>query len=217
MQQIILPFKDVKAKINEGDVLLFRGKGWISRVIGSQTDTTYSHVAVASWSNGDANTDDGILECVEFREGYGGRAVSLENEVNRLPNAIDVYRPIPVFGKLEFNPKTKEVEFLQKEFNGRSVTRIMRKMTGLPYGWRRIWWLAKNKLVFFRLCSKERLMSDNLRDIIYPVCSTSVAYAFNKPDFDLINNKSDEYTEPGHIALSPRINYLFTLGVSNAI
>ncbi len=131
MPTLILPYKDIKAKINEGDVLLFRGRGWISTIIGSQTDTTYSHVAIASWSNGDANTDDGILECVEFREGYGGRAVSLENEVTRLPNQIDVYRPIPCFAKLIFNPATKEADFVKKDFNGRAVTRIMRKMTGL--------------------------------------------------------------------------------------
>ncbi len=213
MQQLILPFKDIKAKINEGDILLFRGQGWVSRIIGSQTDTTYSHVAVASWSNGDANTDDGILECVEFREGYGGRSVLLENEVNRLPNQIDVYRPIPVFGRVSFNATTKEVDFFKKDFNGRAVTRIMRKMTGLPYGWRRIWWMTKNKLLFLRLFSKESLMNDKLGDIVYPVCSTSVSYAFNMNDFDLINNKSDEWMEPGHIALSPRINYLYTLGV----
>lgn len=213
MPTLILPYKDIKAKINEGDVLLFRGRGWISTIIGSQTDTTYSHVAIASWSNGDANTDDGILECVEFREGYGGRAVSLENEVTRLPNQIDVYRPIPLFGKLIFNPETKETEFVEKDFNGKAVTRTLRKMTGLPYGWKRILWMTKNKLVFFRLFDKSKLMDDRLNDIVYPVCSTAVSYSFNKWGFDLINNKSDEWSEPGHIALSPRISYLFTLGL----
>lgn len=213
MQRVILPYKEVKAIINEGDILLFRGEGWISSIIGSQTDTTYSHVGVASWSNGDSNTDEGILECVEFREGYGGRAVSLDNEVNRLPNQIDVYRPIPAFGKLVFNPENKEILYTQQDFNGRTVTRIMRKMTGLPYGWKRIWWMTKNKLVFFRLFSKESLMSDKLQDIIYPVCSTAVAYAFNYNDYDLVNNRSDEWSEPGDLAKSPRINYLFTLGL----
>jgi hypothetical protein len=213
MQRVILPFKEIKAKINEGDVLLFRGQGWISQIIGSQTDTNYSHVAIASWSNGDANTDDGILECVEFRENYGGRAISLENEVKRLPNCIDVYRPVPVFGKLIFNPETKETEFTKKDFNGKAVTRTLRRMTGLPYGWKRILWMAKNKLVFFRLFDKSRLMDDRLKDVVYPVCSTTVSYSFNKENFDLINNKSDEWSEPGHIAMSARLNYLYTLGL----
>lgn len=213
MPALVLPYKEVKTQIMEGDILLFRGDSWVSKIISSQTDTTYSHVGIASWVNGDANTEDGQLECVEFREGYGGRAVNLEVEVNRLPNCIDVYRPIPIFAKMVYDLNTKRVEFTTKEFNGKAVTRTMRKMTGLPYGWKRIWCMAKKKLLFFRFFSKESLMNDKLKDVVYPVCSTTAAYAFTKNDFDLLYNKSDEWMEPGHIALSPRINYLFTLGV----
>lgn len=213
MQKLILPYSEIKAYINEGDVLLFRGKGFISSIIGSQTDTDYSHIAVASWSNGDANTIDGMLECVEFREGKGGRTTNLEVQVEQNPNQIDVYRAVPNFSTLTFVESTKEVLLSQKDFNGRAVTRIMRKMTGLPYGWRRIWWMAKKKLIFLRLFSKRDLMSDKLTDIVYPVCSTAVAYAFNTNGFDLINNRSDEWCEPGDISKSSRLNYLFTLGV----
>ncbi len=209
----IVPFKEFKKYINNGDVALFRGEGWISQIISSQTDTDYSHVGVLSWSNGDANTDDGLLELTEYREGYGARTVNLENEVKKLPNAIDIYRPVPYFSNLIFNFETREVDLNRRHFDGKIVTRTMRKMTGLPYGWRRIWWMTKQKLVFFRFMSKEHLMNDKITDIVYPVCSTAVAYAFNINGFDLINNKADEWTEPGHIAMSPRLNYLFTLGV----
>lgn len=211
MQRLILPYKDIKAYINEGDVLLFQGAGWISHIIASQSDTTYSHVGVASWVNGDSNTQYGQLDCVEFREGYGGRAVNLETQVKKYPQRIDVYRPVPSYTSLVFDSVTRTVITMTKNFNGKEVTRVMRRLTGLPYGWSRIWWLIKNKLVFFRFLSKEALMSDKILDIVYPVCSTAVAYAFNVNEFDLINNKSDEYTEPGHIAMSPRLNYLFTL------
>lgn len=213
MRGLILPYREAKTHIMEGDVLLFRGKSWVSKIISSQTDTTYSHVGIASWVNGSANTDEGQLECVEFREWKGGRAVNLEVAVQQYPECIDVYRPIPVFGKIVFDKETKEVKYLTKEFNGKAVTRTMRRMTGLPYGWKRIWWMTKKKLLFFRFFSKGSLMNDKLRDIVYPVCSTSVAYAFNYNDFDLLSNKADEWMEPGHIALSPRLNYLFTLGV----
>jgi hypothetical protein len=213
MERIILPYKEVKRHINTGDVALFRGQGWISHIISSQTDTTYSHVGVLSWSNGDANTDEGMLELTEYREGFGSRTVNIENEVKRLPNTIDIYRPVPYFTSLHFNPETKEVGLTRRAFDGKAVTRVARKMTGLPYGWKRIWWMVKNKLVFFRFMSKESLMSDKIRDVVYPVCSTATAYWFNYNGFDLINNKADEWTEPGHIAMSPRLNYLFTLGV----
>lgn len=213
MNKIILPWFEAKPIINEGDVLLFRGQGWMSKVIGSQTQTPYSHVAVASWVNGDSNTLDGQLECVEFREWKGGRSINLYQAVLDNLNSIDVYRPVPYFSKLEFNPETKQTEIVRKEFNGKKVTRVMREMTGLPYGWKRIWWMTKHKMVFIRLLPKENLADDKLKDIIYPVCSTSLAYAFSRNDFDLLCNRSDESMEPGHIAYSPRINYLFTIGI----
>lgn len=213
MNKIVLPWCEAKPIINEGDVLLFRGQGWMSKVIGSQTQTPYSHVAVASWVNGDSNTIDGQLECVEFREWKGGRSINLYQAVLDNINSIDVYRPVPYFSKLEFNLETRQTEVVRKEFNGKKVTRIMREMTGLPYGWKRIWWMTKHKLVFIRLLPKENLADDKLKDIIYPVCSTSLAYAFSRNDFDLLCNRSDESMEPGHIAYSPRINYLFTIGI----
>ena len=54
-------------------------------------------------------------------------------------------------------------------------------------------------------------MTDELEDMVYPVCSTSVSYSFNKSEFDLVKNRSDEWTEPGDIAKSSGINYLFTV------
>lgn len=226
MNKIIFPYDEIKPYINEGDILLFRGQGIVSKIISSMSRTPYSHVALASWVNGRANTPKGILECVEFREGSalaglwnqnaagGGRSISLKQCVKQYPNQIDVYRPVPSFTSLVFNPETKTIEIEKKEFNGRAVTDIMRDMAGLPYGWRRIWWMTKHKLLLLRFnVDKESLTHDKLGEIIYPVCSTSVAYCFNYYGYDLIHNRSDESTEPGDIALSPRINYLFTLGV----
>lgn len=213
MKKVVLSWKEAKPLINEGDVLLFRGQSWISKMISSQTQTAYSHVGIASWVNGDSNTDDGLLECVEFREGYGGRAISLHRAVLDNPGIIDVYRPVPYFSELKFNTETKQTDLIRREFNGKAVTRIMRKMTGLPYGWRRIFWMIKHKLVFIRLLNKEHLADDTLKEIIYPVCSTSASYAFSYNDFDLLKNKSNEAMEPGHVAHSPRINYLFTLDI----
>ncbi len=213
MNSIVLPWEEAKILINEGDVLLFRGKGWISSIIKSQTQTPYSHVGVASWVNGDANTHAGQLECVEFREGYGGRAINLEQAVKDHPGLIDVYRPIPTFAKWVFNPETKETTLTKVDFNGRAVTRVMRKMTGLPYGWKRIWWMVKHKLVLIRLLNKDYISDDKLKEVIYPVCSTATSYGFSYNDYDLLHNRSDESMEPGHVAYSPRICYLFSLTI----
>jgi hypothetical protein len=214
MSRVILPYKEAKVLINEGDILLFRGTGWISKLIYTQTQTYYSHVALASWVNGRANTEDGRLECVEFREWRGGRSISLKRAVDDHRGRIDVYRPIPTFSKISFDQETKTTNLVKKDFNGRAVTDILRDLTGLPYGWKRIWWLIKYKLVGIRvfLIPIDTFIDDKVHDIVYPVCSTTVAYAFNINDYDLIYNRSDSYTEPGDIAKSPRINYLFTIG-----
>lgn len=209
----IIPYKDIRNKINEGDVLLFRGSGKISKIVSAPSETTYSHVGVASWVNSYSNTDKGILECVEFREGKGGRSINLSQAVKSNLNRIDIYRPCSRFEKITFNNNIQDTKSEWIKFDGKLVTKTMRKMTGLPYGWRRILWMAKHKLFILRLfVNKEALMHDGLEEVIYPVCSTALAHSFNVARFDLLRNRSDESTEPGDIAKSTLLNYLFTLG-----
>ncbi len=221
MQKIILPYKEATSCLQEGDVLLFRGTTLVSKLIGSMTETPYSHVGVASYVNG----NQGIWKCIEFREGSfiagmfnsnaagGGRSINLEHIVKQYSELIDVYRPITIFDRIVFNERSRKTRSYKKKFNGKKVTRIMEKMTGLPYGWRRIWWMIRHKLLFIRWFNnwKDDLSLDELQDIVYPVCSTAVAYAFNINGYDLVHNRSDQWTEPGDIAKSPRLNYLFTL------
>ena len=217
------PYEDVEHLIKEGDVLLFRGQSWMSKLIKVSGEGVHTHVGVASWVNGGVNIPP-ILECVEFKEWVGGRAVVLEYQIEQNNCLIDVYRPVPHFTSVTYEhlPNTHSnvnvVEVDRKEFNAKLVTRTMRQMTGLPYGWRRIRWLAQHKLLGLRLLySKEDLVDDTLKDIVYPVCSTALAYSFSKHGFDLVKNKSDEWTEPAHIGSSARLNYLFTLCTKDKI
>jgi len=203
-----LSYKDAEPLIREGDVLLFRGRSWISFFIGRAGETAYSHVGLASWVR---NGQD-ILECIEFREGGGGRSSNLERQVQKYPSIIDVYRPIPRWSHWEFDSKNQNAVLIHRSFDGRAVTHTMRHLTGLPYGWRRLWWIAKHKLAGLRLLfSTKHLMHDEVGDVIYPVCSTAVAYSFNANGYDLIHNRGDSWTEPGQIAESTRLSYLFTL------
>lgn len=210
--QLILPYSTAKPLIKEGDVLLFRGRGLVSFLIQKFNMSPYSHVGVASWHNFKSGSLDGILECVEFREWKGGRTIVLDRYIQNMPNIIDVYRPVPFFSAVKMDKELKTYT-VRKRFNGRLVTRTMRMMTGLPYGWPRIWWLVKYNLPLFKLFySYKDFTNDALKDVIYPVCSTAVSYAFNRHRYDLINNKGDNWMQPGDIAQSPRLNYLFTIG-----
>ena len=97
-------------------------------------------------------------------------------------------------------------------FDGKKITNTMRRMTGLPYGWKRIVWLYLHKFPVLRLLyNMENLVDDTLVDAIYPVCSTSVAYSFNKHGCDIVKFKSDAWMEPSDFARSPGLNYLFSL------
>lgn len=217
-------YEEIKTKIDEGDILLFRGKGLIAKLIGSSTKTPYSHIGVASWTNGNVHTQEGILECIEFREGSllagifglsgggGGRSVNLCQQVKKYSGCIDVYRPNPIFFNYTVDKENKSFILTKKDFDGKKVTATMRRMTGLPYGWRRIWWMFKHQLLMYKFFgNRDSLINDQLQDIIYPVCSTAVAYSFNSNGYDLVNNRSDQWTEPGDIALSTNIHYLGTL------
>ncbi len=204
-----LPYSIAHDLIEEADVLLFRSKCWYSRFIKSYTNSPYTHVALASKHNG-------LIEIIEFHGWTGGGAGrNLAQIVKQQPGQIDVYRPSSVWNLLtfnDFNLRTSDMTYFFSSKVARKITNTMRKMTGLPYGWKRIWWMAKRKLVGLRLFYKpEDLMDDELKDVIYPVCSTALSYAFSKHGFDIIKNKSDEWTEPGHVSLSSNLNKLFTI------
>ena len=198
-----IKYKKALNMIREGDVLLYKSKSTIGWIIGKATESQYSHVAVASKHNG-------YFECVEFREGKGGRSVNLKNEVDLHSNNIDVYRPIPYIYKYNF--KNNKIRLKVKKLNQKHVTNCMRSLTGLPYGWKRIWWIAKHKLAGFRLFFKMKdLTNDGNGSIVYPICSSACAWAFSQSGFDLVANKGDNWTTPGDIARSPLLSYLFTL------
>lgn len=213
--RIFVPYNEARPLIKEADVLLFRGQGCISNIIQRAGDGIYSHVGLASWHNHVGL--DSILEITEFREGYGGRTTSLfrayKNDIN--DGIIDVYRASTPIKKLYFNPNTKLIEVIHINFNARAVTNYMRNLTGLPYGWSRIWWIATHKMFGFRLFYNKNVDSDDSVkldvDKIYPVCSTAVAACFSSIGYDLIPHKSDEWTEPSALSRSAHLNYLFTI------
>ena len=204
MDKILLPYDKAKLHIEEGDVLLFKGKGWFSRIfMRAASESTYTHVGVASLHNG-------IVEVVEFKEKHGGRTTNLENQFDEY-DEIDIYRAVPFFSKYGFCEE-HGVDLQRIGFDGKLVTDCMRKMTGLPYGWRRILWIALHKLPILRLFyNKEKIMNDELKDAIYPECSSSLSHCFNKHGYDIIPNKGDGWTEPADFARSGRLSYLFTM------
>jgi len=201
----IVKYDDIKHLIEEGDVLLFRGTGFFSRAVGRLGEGVHSHVAIASWHNNH-------LECVEFKEWKGGRVVSLELQVEQNPSRIDVYRVLTPQPAMIFDKQNRTILYDTKELDLLSVTRCMRKMTGLPYGWKRICCIARHKIPILRgFYNVKKSTEDESSTLIYPVCSTAVASCFSQHGFDLVKNRSDQWTEPADLARSSLLQYLFTL------
>lgn len=216
MEKIVYrEYLEAKPLLEDGDILLFRGTGFISNLIKIAGAGQYSHVAIASKVNDH-------WEAVEFREWYGGRSINLKNYIEsseKSKTKIDVYRSDPFYTTVIFNEKTNDFDYLKKKFVPKDVTTCMREYTGLPYSYRRIWLILKIKLFKWKILTNSDILTKNLptKEIIFPVCSTILSHCFSKNGYPLLNNKSDEYIEPSHISLSSRLNYLFTLTIDNPV
>jgi len=205
MNKLTLPYREAKPIIEEADVLLFKGTALFSWAIRKLTKSPYSHVELASKHNGG-------IEGIGFNALSGGGSKNLARMVQKGSGVIDVYRPVFMFDTLKYNPLTKQGEVVEHNLDARGITSTMRQLAGMPYGVKRIWWILKNNMLFRRwFINEKKLANDQTGDIVYPVCSTAVAYCFSKNNYDLIKNKADEWTVPGHIAMSPLLSYMFTL------
>lgn len=182
---------EAASDIRDGDLLLFRGRGAVARMISVAGRSDYTHAARAVWWGND-------LFCCEVRELKGGRAVSLESQVERYPGAIDVF---------EVNPSNR-----WREFNRRGAVRYMRRLAGCDYGYRGVWLAALRHLPIWRFFvgadSDDRHVASQP-----PFCSQACAMADRVGGgVDPVPQLADRLTEPADLARSPFYRYRFTLG-----
>ena len=84
----------------------------------------------------------------------------------------------------------------------------MMDLTGLPYGWKNFWKLAKHYAPFFRL--SEQNVKDTAPTEVF-VCSTAVAFAYRMVYSDPVPYLSDSSVTPADLARSALFKYQFTL------
>lgn len=193
---------DATEEIQDGDLLLFRGKGFIARVIQFFTNSIYSHAGMVTWVNGRPF-------CAEIREGVGGRLVTLESQVRRCPNCIDVYR---------FNPDG----LMQDENVKRSqAARYMERLAGCHYGYWAVARAALAHLPLVRLLLARTKAGKALRELDTkaaatrkspPFCSMGVDLSWwQGASVDIVPELESELTEPVHLSRSYLFRYQFTL------
>ncbi len=182
---------EMAGQIKDGDLLLFRGRGAIARLIAAAGRSDYTHAGRAVWWGND-------LFCCEVRELKGGRAVTLESQVAKHPGLIDVF---------EANPSGR-----WREFDRRGAVRYIRRLAGCDYGYRGVWLAALRHLRVWRLWM--RADGDDRRVAEQPpFCSQACAMADRiGGGVDPVPHLADRLTEPADLARSPFYRYRFTLG-----
>jgi hypothetical protein len=191
MNTISTPYNLARAKILDGDLLLFRSRDWYTRLIAVAGRTEYVHAAMAGWWSG-------RLMCVEMTSG-GGRAQLLSNLVDRWPGACDVYR----------------ANATKRRFSRQKALSAMIAITGRPYG---KWNLCRAALMHLPLL--RFLVPADMDDVENspwpPFCSQAVSMACRSGGVDPVPNLADRLTEPADLGRSPFFEYRFTLGGSHA-
>jgi hypothetical protein len=187
MDAVLVPYNLARAKIRDGDLLLFRRNvGLVGKLITVAGRSEYCHAAMAAWWNG-------RLMCLETIQGHGGRAVLLSTVVAEDPGRIDVYRA---------NANRRRFD------RGRAVEGMI-EITGRRYGW---WSLVKAALVHLPVFRFLVLPdTDDQANGSLPFCSQAVSRACRQGGVDPVPNLADRLTEPGDLARSVFFRYRFTL------
>lgn len=184
-----LPFvslADAAPRIADGDLLLFRRCG----LIASAGRGTHSHAAKAAWWGDE-------LFCLEVREWHGGRAVTLESQVQKFPGQIDVYRA----NAAERWP----------EYDRTRATYFMRRLAGCDYGYVAVLAAAMLHLPIVRWAVRAEVEDDAI-DHRPPFCSHACAMADRLGGgVDPVPHLADRLTEPADLARSPFYQFMFTL------
>lgn len=188
--QKLVRLSESAAQIWNGDLLLFRGRGVISRLIGTAGRSDYTHAARALWWND-------VLFCCEVRELRGGRAVTLASQVRKYPGLVDVFAT---------NPDNR-----WPEYDWQGANRFMQRLAGCDYGYAGLLKAAVLHVPFWRLLVKPELDDSQITDHP-PFCSHACAMADRLGGgVDPVPHLADRITEPGDLARSPFYRYRFTL------
>ena len=140
---MLINYQEAEGIIQEGDILLFRGKGLISFLIQRYTGGLHSHVALASKCND-------IWMCVEFREFKGGRSVALKSQIENNPTGIDVFRPVNSISFQKMNDD-KTITNVDKKYTDEmayAMTQDIISWTGQEYGWKNIFGVTQSSTSF---------------------------------------------------------------------
>lgn len=181
----LVRLKDVTDDLRDGDLLLFRRRS----VISNAGRGVHSHAAKIAWW-------EKTPFCLEVREWFGGRAVTLASQVERCPGRIDLFRA---------NPQNR-----WPEYNAETSTRYLRQLAGCDYGYAAVLAAAWLHLPIVRTWLSAET-EDEAVSKRPPFCSQACAMADRLGGgVDPTPYLADRLTEPADLARSPFYQYQYT-------
>ena len=184
-----LEYATARSLIRDGDVLFFRGRGFVSSAIMAQTGSSYSHVELAQWNLGQLMTMGATSHGTVYR---------------RLSSIIGEYSSVAV-ARVPFGPQEG---WPAKQVERETVRQALRNALahlGRPYDFAdiaKIWW--RDRLGLGHTTRDRKSDQDKF------ICSEFVAAAYSAAGVDLVPNKPDRLTTPQDIARSVDLQIMFS-------
>lgn len=179
-------YADVRRTIQDGDIVLFQGQDWGSRIIRFVTRSSYSHAGLCGWWNG-------RLLVMEARR-FGVRAARLSHIVRRYHGGAELWcvrEGVPVTDA----QRVRIVELAKNEL-------------GKNYSWRKVlgYWrrLYANLLggPVRRRAVRQAELSGSPEDFF---CSEYVSYAWRTGASFALCGQMDHFTTPEDLAASKHL------------
>ena len=171
-------------QFKDADILMFKGVGFVSKIIKWRTKSAYSHAGIVAWWNDRLM----VLEAV----GKGVEARPISYALNHYKGSFDYYRlkeEVPITAE----QRKKMIVYAQRQLGkGYATGQLIR--------------------FFFKLLFNLKMASkDEGKPPGKFFCSQYVSAVYNEGGFDLAIEFGDKFTTPNQIAKSKLLEYVGTV------
>lgn len=175
-------YEEYRSQMRNGDILLFKGKGWLSEIIKWKTGSAYSHAGLVAWWGERLM----VLEAV----GAGVRATPISYNLEKYKGGIDYFRCTE---DISDSVRSGMLNFAQKQL-------------GKEYDLGRLFGF------FIKLMRNQPLQETETATVPSTFfCSEYVAEVYEQAGCDLVSTLSSQYTSPDKLANSELLEFVGTL------
>ncbi len=169
-------YDEARGRIENGDVLLFQGTGWLSRLIRWGSKSPYSHAGLALWWNNRLMVIQSAARGVEV--------LPARTAVQKYDGQVDWWQPDPAT-----RAELKVDILIHAAFD----------QLGKPFA---VWPLIA---LMARMLRGEELGNPDSRRMPNYFCSQLVSKCYRRAGIDLVKEKADHDTSPGDLARCGRL------------